>query len=170
MALTSSSKARKPAKGRKPKKKKARLHTKAEALSMAQRLARLRDTNGGTSTTKCISCGKPLDYESSQGGHYISRTVLCICDDLDNINAQCPACNMFGGGNPIGYRRGLVAKIGIERVERLEDMYLASRGNEEALERLDASDREKVTAKRSKRYWDERYKELKDECERIGRD
>lgn len=149
---------------KKKKKKKAKVYSKKECLQMAQRLARARDClNGG----HCISCGKYMAYEESQGGHYITRQVSCIADDMDNINAQCYACNMMEGGNFVGYRDGLTRKIGIERVQRLEDMFRASRGSEESLERLSENDRLTVTGKRGKKYWDSRYRELKEELKRI---
>ena len=37
-----------------------------------------------------------------------------------NCNAQCIKCNRFDEGNPQGYRKGLVQKIGEQRVELLE--------------------------------------------------
>lgn len=40
--------------------------------------------------------------------------------DERNVNAQCVECNRYGGGNPEGYRRGLVNKYGPEVVEELE--------------------------------------------------
>ena len=40
--------------------------------------------------------------------------------DEMNCNAQCRKCNRFMGGNMQGYRRGLVAKYGEQRVLLLE--------------------------------------------------
>lgn len=39
-----------------------------------------------------------------------------------NCNFQCRACNRFDEGNIQGYRRGLIKKIGLEKVEMLEAM------------------------------------------------
>ena len=134
-------------------------------MKMWQKVARLRDSKDGMFT--CISCGATLPYESSQGGHYITRQCLCTCNDMDNINAQCGTCNVLMNGNLVGYRRGLIAKIGEERVNRLELMFLASRGSEEALKNLSQEDRCKVGEKRSKRYWDDDYNKAKAEYDRL---
>ena len=37
-----------------------------------------------------------------------------------NCNAQCAHCNRFDEGNASGYRQGLIAKIGEQRVLLLE--------------------------------------------------
>lgn len=145
---------------KKSSKKKIKKHTKSEALSLFQKWAKLRECVDGYGY--CISCGKRYPSAQLQGGHYVSRACLCLSDDEDNVHAQCYACNVLMKGNLIGYRRGLESKIGASRLMRLDDMYFASRGDEEALERLSLSDRAKVSEKRSARYWDERYKEVKE--------
>lgn len=162
MATTASKPRAKATKSRSRK----RLHTASDTLQLAQKVARLRDFHGRLYAT-CISCEKPMSFDESQGGHYITRKVSCTSDDLDNINAQCARCNMMEGGNFIGYRDGLVRKIGITRVERLENMFRASRGDEMAMEALSPEDRGKVLEKRTRRYWDSRYQELKELYEKY---
>jgi hypothetical protein len=68
----------------------------------------------------CISSGAPWD-ESFQAGHYLSRGARPeLRFDLDNIHAQSVRDNMHLHGNQAMYRIGLIARIGLERVERLE--------------------------------------------------
>ena len=69
----------------------------------------------------CISCGKPI-VGQVHAGHYISQGMHGFLRyHLDNISAQCPNCNVWLRGNLIKYRMNLVKKIGLERVEYLED-------------------------------------------------
>ena len=37
-----------------------------------------------------------------------------------NCNGQCKKCNRFDEGNIQGYRKGLIKKYGLEKVELLE--------------------------------------------------
>lgn len=72
----------------------------------------------------CISCGR-TNADAWNAGHYISvganRTIRF---HEDNVNKQCARpCNKDLGGNAIKYRIGLIAKIGVERVEALESWH-----------------------------------------------
>lgn len=76
---------------------------------------RLRDEGNG-----CISCGT-MTSPSFQAGHYKSvGSNPTIRYNEDNIWLQCSKCNVFWGGNVIEYRKNLIEKIGLERVEALE--------------------------------------------------
>ena len=68
----------------------------------------------------CISCGKAPGY-TADAGHYLTtgaRPELRFNED--NCHRQCVQCNQHLHGNLILYRMGLVARIGLERVETLE--------------------------------------------------
>ena len=39
----------------------------------------------------------------------------------DNVHLQCEYCNTYKHGNPIDYRINLINKIGVDRVEYLEN-------------------------------------------------
>lgn len=70
----------------------------------------------------CISCHMPKGLDQIQAGHFLSmghhsKTRF----DEDNCHSQCKKCNLFLSGNQIGYRIGLVNKIGLERVIALEE-------------------------------------------------
>lgn len=75
---------------------------------------RLRDAK-----SPCLACGKRKDkYDAS---HYIAQGSSGLLRyDLDNINNTCYTCNRFLHGNLVEYRIGLIKKIGVEAVERLE--------------------------------------------------
>lgn len=49
------------------------------------------------------------------GGHH-SPTRF----DPDNVHAQCIQCNHYLSGNLLEYRKRLIDKIGLERVEAVE--------------------------------------------------
>jgi Bacteriophage Lambda NinG protein len=91
----------------------------AHWLELTQRtvnaLIRVRDHG-----RPCISCGARESFEWD-AGHYLSRGARPeLRFVLDNIAIQCAACNRHKGGNQANFRIGLVARIGLERVEALE--------------------------------------------------
>lgn len=66
----------------------------------------------------CISCEKaPVQ----QAGHFLSQGHhSAFRFNEENTNGQCVRCNHFLSGNLIGYRKGLVKKIGEAKVLELE--------------------------------------------------
>ncbi len=67
----------------------------------------------------CISCGK---LDKLEAGHYIPEgSTNAMRYNLDNLHGQCKQCNHWKSGNQIEYRIALVKKIGIEKVEWLEE-------------------------------------------------
>lgn len=77
---------------------------------------RLRD-NG----LPCISCSTNDPNKQYDAGHY--RSVGAHRElrfDENNVHKQCRKCNGYWGGNLIEYRKGLIKRIGLEEVERLE--------------------------------------------------
>lgn len=65
----------------------------------------------------CISCGKP----GNQAGHYFTvKQFNALRFDEDNVHLQCAYCNKYMHGNQAMYRIGLVNRIGVERVSKLE--------------------------------------------------
>jgi len=91
----------------------------------------------------CISCGNyTLDDLYGGGwdaGHYRSTgSAPHLRFNLHNCHKQCVKCNRFLSGNVAEYRKGLIRKIGIEKVEALESMNQVEsmRINEEYLIRL----------------------------------
>lgn len=149
-----------------PNKKK--LHTRAQCLSLAQKLCKYREYVKEGSL-ECISCGKTLilGEASTQGGHYISRKDVATETEPDNLWPQCSVCNVLLSGNIPMFRWNLVKRIGEQRVRRLELMSLARKGSAEAKNELSASDYALATMKKSARYYDELYHELKEELKKY---
>lgn len=75
----------------------------------------------------CICCGKPLADSGGVGGagfdcgHYRSTgSASHLRFHEDNAHGQNKQCNRYGAGRAVDYRIGLIARIGVERVEALE--------------------------------------------------
>lgn len=101
---------------------------------------RERDAGNG-----CISCGR-RDAEVWNAGHFISvganRTLRF---DEDNIHLQCARpCNKDKGGNIHEYRKGLLAKIGPERLARLDGWHEPVKMTREKAEEIEAYFKEKT--------------------------
>ena len=68
----------------------------------------------------CISCGKIINGVR-HASHYISAgTHWNVRFNEDNVWVSCYKCNVMLSGNQLEYRKRLIEKIGIERVEFLE--------------------------------------------------
>lgn len=86
-----------------------------EAQAAFNRFIRTRDSG-----QSCISCGRHHQGQI-HAGHYLSvgaRPELRFNEN--NVHAQCAPCNNHLSGNIVLYRKGLMAKIGLELVEWLE--------------------------------------------------
>lgn len=104
----------------KTRKQKEDLLSLSDYIKLAQQVfnkfIRLRDKDN-----PCISCGKEINgvrhasHYLSAGGHSNVRF------HEDNVWVSCYKCNVMLSGNQIEYRKRLIKKIGIERIEWLED-------------------------------------------------
>jgi Bacteriophage Lambda NinG protein len=93
---------------------------KAEAKHWMHLWVRLRDKDKG-----CISCSEPLRGPAVGGGfdagHYRSvGSAKHLEFDERNVHGQCKHCNNYLAGNHVGYRVGLIERIGLASVEELE--------------------------------------------------
>jgi hypothetical protein len=78
---------------------------------------RMRDANDG-----CISCQKPLRKGNVDAGHFYPTTKSYLRYNEDNVHAQCSRpCNKDLHGALHEYRVNLIKKIGLERVEWLDN-------------------------------------------------
>jgi hypothetical protein len=71
----------------------------------------------------CICCGKPLGTEPNtfDAGHYRSvGSAPHMRFVEENVHGQSKHCNNYLAGNAVEYRKGLIARIGLEEVERIE--------------------------------------------------
>jgi len=76
---------------------------------------RLRDRDEG-----CISCEN--NTRQMHAGHYRpAGSNPHLRFNEDNCHKQCSICNNFKSGNLVAYRKNLIKKIGIKRVEALEN-------------------------------------------------
>ncbi len=79
-------------------------------------------------TLPCISCGtyhaKTTDYRKArawQAGHFRSKGgFLELRFDELNVHKECLNCNCYDANHLEGYRRNLIDRIGLEKVELLE--------------------------------------------------
>ncbi len=92
----------------------------AEAQTVFNKWVRARDSG-----LPCICCGKPFEPQkpggSADAGHFRSRGAAPhLRFNPDNCFAQRKNCNRPGGTTYAAFRAGVVARIGLERVEALE--------------------------------------------------
>lgn len=106
------------------KVKREGMKTYPELIREAQKefnlCVRLRDQLAGY---VCISSGKPLDWSgnATDCGHFRSTgSAPHLRFNFDNAHAQSKMENRFLSGNAVEYRIGLIARIGLARVEALE--------------------------------------------------
>lgn len=94
-----------------------------EAQTAFNRYIRMRDLN-----KNCVSCGNPLISNSNyltgsavDASHYRSRGAAShLKFNVFNVHSACTRCNRQLSGNAVEYRIRLIQRIGLERVERLE--------------------------------------------------
>jgi hypothetical protein len=104
-------------------KARERLKTRSEWLREAQAafngFIRVRDYG-----LPCISCGSSPHQRYGGGadcGHYRSRGAAPhLALRLDNAFLQCKKCNRQLSGNIVEMRKGMINRVGIDRVLRVE--------------------------------------------------
>lgn len=102
------------------KKAKEGLLTHSDYIQLLQKVfntyIRIRDKN-----LPCISCGTTKDVEYA-AGHFHPTTYQFLRFNEDNVHKQCNKhCNMMKRGNLSEYRPALINRIGIERVQWLDE-------------------------------------------------
>lgn len=78
----------------------------------------------------CISSGQHLTVpsENAQAGHFYSAGKFPeLKFNEDNVHLQGKSDNYFNGGNLLEYRKNLIRKIGMDRVETLDDIAAQSK-------------------------------------------
>ena len=108
----------------KPKKKKEELKPwrkwNVEAQAAINRYARARDYY-----YPCISCGRYVEQKYGGNydcGHYRTRKAAShLRFNLHNMAKQCVYCNRYKSGAQLDFRIGLIKRIGIEKVEALDN-------------------------------------------------
>jgi ribosomal protein L34E len=96
------------------------LLTNKDYIKLAQNVvnAYIRERDKGLN---CISCDKPINGVK-HASHYIAAFAHAnIRFHEDNIWVSCYKCNVMLSGNQLEYRKRLIKKIGVDRVEWLEN-------------------------------------------------
>lgn len=70
----------------------------------------------------CISCGEPWRSDFQAGHYHKAELFETLKFHLDNINGQCPGCNIFKDGNLEQYNINLPLRIGPERFAALQEL------------------------------------------------
>ncbi|WP_321905150.1 recombination protein NinG [Paraburkholderia tropica] len=156
IALAAKQKAQKLARANREERKslverKAKLKTRSDFIKEAQavvnKVARLRDQLAGHG---CISCGARPQQKfggTFDAGHYRSvGSAPHLRFFLPQLRGQCVRCNRDLGGRAVDFRKGLIERIGIERVEEIESMQWTAKWDIEYLKRL-----KKVMQKKARR-------------------
>jgi hypothetical protein len=90
---------------------------KADARKSFQKWIRLRDSN-----KPCISCDS-LTADLFDGGHFYKAEVYSgLIFNENNCHKQCRKCNRFMNGNELNFRKGLIARYGIDYVTNLDNI------------------------------------------------
>ena len=87
----------------------------------------------------CISCGKPPSTESNQtdAGHFRSvGSAPHMRFVEDNVHGQCKHCNQYLAGNVLAYRKKLIERIGLTRVEQIESDQTVRKYTKEGLQEI----------------------------------
>lgn len=88
---------------------------KAEARKSFQKWIRLRDSD-----KPCISCNSST-ADTFDGGHFYKAEVYSgLIFNENNCHKQCRKCNRFMNGNELNFRKGLIARYGIDYVTNLD--------------------------------------------------
>ena len=101
------------------------------------------------SSLPCVCCGLPLRKEAVGGGydagHYRSTgSASHLRFNEDNVHAQRKVCNRYGAGRAVDYRIGLIARIGVERVEALESSNQVHKWTADELRAIKATYKQKL--------------------------
>lgn len=90
-----------------------------KAQTLFNEYIRLRDQNNGA--FQCMACGRYKPTDQMNAGHYMSAGLHNSTRfHEDNVHGCCIKCNMYMSGNLLEYRKRLIKKIGLDKVEELE--------------------------------------------------
>ena len=126
------------------KVRKEKLKSRADHLKDTQQAfnAWIRARDAGQ---PCISCGTTADVQYCAGHYRTTAAAPELRFEPLNVNLQCNRnCNMGKSGNLLGYRLGLIKKIGVEAVEWLEGPHEAKKYTIEELKAMTADYRAKT--------------------------
>lgn len=112
---------------------------KRNAQRVFNKYIRLRDKG-----KPCISCGKEHDGKFDCGHFKPRGNYSALAFNEDNCSAQCQKCNRFLAGNLVNYKKNLIKKIGLNRVEKLEATTETKKWTVEELNEIIETYRQKI--------------------------
>tara|TARA_R100000081_G_C4813577_1_gene173036 strand:+ start:1525 stop:1917 length:393 start_codon:yes stop_codon:yes gene_type:complete len=71
---------------------------------------------------KCFTCDKTAHYKKMHAGHFMSRKHHATRWNEDNVQVQCPKCNLFGQGEQYAFGKLLDIRIAEGKAEELQEL------------------------------------------------
>jgi len=71
---------------------------------------------------QCWTCGASKHYKKMHAGHFMSRKHLSTRWHEDNVQVQCPKCNLFGQGEQYTFGKLLDVRIKEGLADSLEEL------------------------------------------------
>lgn len=97
--------------------------TKDKVWKIFSRYIRLRDClefTGMLEMGQCVTCMRSFPYSELQAGHFLPGRHNSVLFDERNCHSQCEHCNNLPKGNPVPYRRFMLAVYGQAVIDELE--------------------------------------------------
>jgi 5-methylcytosine-specific restriction endonuclease McrA len=71
---------------------------------------------------ECWTCGKTAHYKKMHAGHFQSRKHHATRWNEENVQVQCPKCNLFGQGEQYTFGKLIDVRIGEGKSEELQEL------------------------------------------------
>jgi 5-methylcytosine-specific restriction endonuclease McrA len=71
---------------------------------------------------ECWTCGKTAHYKKLHAGHFMSRKHHATRWNEENVQVQCPKCNLFGQGEQYTFGKLIDVRIGEGKSEELQEL------------------------------------------------
>tara|TARA_X000001382_G_C3157295_1_gene174993 strand:- start:323 stop:715 length:393 start_codon:yes stop_codon:yes gene_type:complete len=71
---------------------------------------------------ECWTCGKTAHYKKMHAGHFMSRKHHATRWNEENVQVQCPKCNLFGQGEQYTFGKLIDVRIGEGKSEELQEL------------------------------------------------
>lgn len=71
---------------------------------------------------ECWTCGKTSHYKKMHAGHFMSRKHHATRWNEENVQVQCPKCNLFGQGEQYTFGKLIDVRIGEGKSEELQEL------------------------------------------------
>jgi len=93
----------------------------------------------------CISCNVVMTKKINACHYYSSGGHKNLTFNPDNVHSGCERCNSYLAGNLTEYRKGLIKRIGIKRVEKLDELaHVTRKYTREELRELNGLYKQKI--------------------------